>query len=234
MQDTQVKAFLATYDGFAVTQITSFDVENSERISLSDILIQNAPRRFYLSPKAARGILRRAAKRGRTLPTALMHALTELAKGTTLPTSPPRSTAADTTEDSGPNPEGTLSHTVCDPKATTPARMEPDGERRLSPCLRGENQRNNSNPTTEAAMLVLSTSSDVDSLAGTTPTRHSEPEPSSAKGTPQAETRQGPSSVRRLIPLECERLQAFPDHWTCVPSVKKAPTRRGTKPSETP
>ena len=23
--------------------------------------------------------------------------------------------------------------------------------------------------------------------------------------------------VRRLMPVECERLQAFPDHWTLVP-----------------
>src|SRR5690606_37830383 len=26
-----------------------------------------------------------------------------------------------------------------------------------------------------------------------------------------------PPTVRRLTPLECERLQGFPDHWTAVP-----------------
>jgi site-specific DNA-cytosine methylase len=29
--------------------------------------------------------------------------------------------------------------------------------------------------------------------------------------------------VRRLTPLECERLQGFPDHWTDVPSDKGKP-----------
>ena len=47
--------------------------------SLSDILEMDVPRKYYLSPRAARGILRRAAKRGRKLPTQLERALTELA-----------------------------------------------------------------------------------------------------------------------------------------------------------
>lgn len=46
--------------------------------SLSQILEASAPTRFYLSAKAARGILRRAEKRGRKLPTALESALRAL------------------------------------------------------------------------------------------------------------------------------------------------------------
>lgn len=69
--------------------------------SLSRILETGPiPPKYFLSPKAAAGILRRAAKRGRTLPAVLMHALTELAKGTTQPTLLERSTAAETTVDS--------------------------------------------------------------------------------------------------------------------------------------
>ncbi|TWD52559.1 C-5 cytosine-specific DNA methylase [Pseudomonas sp. SJZ131] len=51
----------------------------------------------------------------------------------------------------------------------------------LSPTLRAGNMRNNSNPVTEADMLV------------------------------------GGSSVRRLIPRECERLQGMPDDYTMIP-----------------
>lgn len=47
--------------------------------SLSEILESTSPPKYWLSPKAARGILRRAAKRGRTLPKALEAALVSLA-----------------------------------------------------------------------------------------------------------------------------------------------------------
>ena len=50
-----------------------------QRCSLSEIVEARVPPRFFLSPKAARGILRRAAKRGRELPPALQAALTALA-----------------------------------------------------------------------------------------------------------------------------------------------------------
>ena len=63
--------------------------------SLSDMLDRNVPERFYLSPRAARGILRRCEKRGRTLPIPLRLALTRLA----------------TMEDSAPSPESISSST---------------------------------------------------------------------------------------------------------------------------
>jgi len=44
--------------------------------SLSDILeTGDLPQRYYLSPKACAGILRRAANRGKDLPTMLLRAL---------------------------------------------------------------------------------------------------------------------------------------------------------------
>jgi hypothetical protein len=50
---------------------------------LSDILEKDVPQKYYLSPKAARGILRRAEKRGRELPTQLREALSQVATDTT-------------------------------------------------------------------------------------------------------------------------------------------------------
>jgi hypothetical protein len=47
--------------------------------SLSDILeIGAVPQRFYLTAKACAGILRRAEKRGKTLPPQLAHALQQV------------------------------------------------------------------------------------------------------------------------------------------------------------
>jgi hypothetical protein len=51
--------------------------------SLSAVLeVQPVPRRYWLSAKAAAGILRRAAKRGKTLPTRLLQALEGLVTDT--------------------------------------------------------------------------------------------------------------------------------------------------------
>ena len=55
--------------------------------SLSQILeAGSVPRRFYLSARACRGILRRAEKRGKALPTALRTALEGVAAQATAPT----------------------------------------------------------------------------------------------------------------------------------------------------
>jgi hypothetical protein len=45
---------------------------------LSQILEANAPEKYYLSPKACAGILRRAEKRGKELPPMLKEALEEV------------------------------------------------------------------------------------------------------------------------------------------------------------
>lgn len=54
--------------------------DGGEYSSLQDVLEDQVPERFYLSQKAAAGILRRAEKRGRELPKHLHKALTELAE----------------------------------------------------------------------------------------------------------------------------------------------------------
>lgn len=47
----------------------------AESSSLHDVLEADVPGKYYLSPKAARGIMRRSKKRGRTLPAHLAEAL---------------------------------------------------------------------------------------------------------------------------------------------------------------
>ena len=74
-----METYLANWTGFT-TSLTSLPPPN-EPSSLSGILESPGPhlRKYFLSAKAAQGILRRAAKRGRALPPALQQALESLA-----------------------------------------------------------------------------------------------------------------------------------------------------------
>jgi hypothetical protein len=140
--------------------------------SLGDVLLETVPERFFLSPRAAAGILRRAEKRRRELPRALHTALAELA-------SQHQDDDKRTTRTSSSQPS-TDSLEV--PKTTAPKRTISSHQRSLGATERA--------PT------------------ATLPT---------------------PSSVRRLTPTECERLQSFPDRWT-IPG----PTDPATQHSEMP
>jgi hypothetical protein len=57
--------------------------DGAESSSLADVLQADVPAKYFLSPKAAAGILRRAEKRGRELPTHLSAALEAVARTTT-------------------------------------------------------------------------------------------------------------------------------------------------------
>lgn len=74
------------------------------------------------------------------------------------------------------------------------------------PTLR-KNYRNNSNPATEARMLVTPTGEKSHTLTGR---GHDASEDGTGRGTPTIST----AIPRRLTPRECERLQGFPDDWT--------------------
>lgn len=63
--------------------LSSTECHNAAAVSsLSDVLeaAPTVPRKYFLSPTACRGILRRAAKRGRELPPALQRALQAVAE----------------------------------------------------------------------------------------------------------------------------------------------------------
>ena len=91
--------------------------------SLSDILEAHAHPRFFLSPKAAQGILRRAAQRDRALPQDLGDALTALAGMGTTQRLPSDKTQAGQDRDGTP----TMSVTPYSPKetavTTTPLKL---------------------------------------------------------------------------------------------------------------
>jgi site-specific DNA-cytosine methylase len=67
------------FNGVCLTASFSESPSAAVVCSLSDVLESHAPPRFFLSAKAAAGILRRAKKRGRTLPSRLQAALEQLA-----------------------------------------------------------------------------------------------------------------------------------------------------------
>lgn len=77
MRDKQVATFLETHPGFVTGWISSG--KQNKQVALSEVLESNVSERYYLSPKACAGILRRAEKRGKELPAVLHHALRQAA-----------------------------------------------------------------------------------------------------------------------------------------------------------
>lgn len=73
MRDPQVATFLQSWSGFSRGMISSDKPFHCT--TLSSVLQSETSSKYYLSPQACRGILRRAAKRGKELPTQLRNAL---------------------------------------------------------------------------------------------------------------------------------------------------------------
>ena len=77
MRDPQVATFLQSWSGFSRGMISS--EKPLDCSTLSSVLESETSARFYLSPTACRGILRRAEKRGKELPPSLKLALESVA-----------------------------------------------------------------------------------------------------------------------------------------------------------
>ena len=73
MRDRQVAKFLEGWSGFSRGVISSN--KPNEQVSLFSILESSALEKYFLSPIACKGILRRAERRGKTLPPQLAKAL---------------------------------------------------------------------------------------------------------------------------------------------------------------
>ena len=94
------------FNGVCLTASFSESPNVADVCSLSDVLESHVPQRFFLSPRAAQGILRRARKRGRELPPRLQAALESLA---TRPDEGGKMTSTSrsiTSEASSPRPPG--------------------------------------------------------------------------------------------------------------------------------
>jgi len=166
--------------------------------SLSDILVPHAHPKYSLSPRAAAGILRRAERRGRALPTHLEAALVALMNTPAQPTSPPPSkqaTGITATQGQEATGQTTLSPNPCEQTAGAAATAtETRGMllQQMPLCCEPI-----TSPMTPRAIFGSVTN----------------PEPFSNQGTCQTK---GNTSVRRLTPTECCRLQSLPDGWTHV------------------
>lgn len=230
--------------------------------TLSQILEVNAPQKYYLSPKACQGILRRAEKRGKELPPLLKAALEAQAKGKFLVTSNTelRSDLIPDIIKSEIFVKGARPHAVgfCPNNSSTAAGLSEENEK--SPTMSvtknvavcypintqivtrsnklGEGTGMGIAEDGEPAYTLQETHSHgviyaIDRAAfnqGENAKYDFQIDDSGVNSTIVA---RGPSAVchnisqandignysfiwivRRLTPLECERLQGFPDYWT--------------------
>jgi hypothetical protein len=237
------------FNGACLTASFSESPNVARVCSLSDILESLAPPRFYLSPRACRGVLRRAKKRGRTLPRRLQEALQFVAtlavdewRTTLTSLFAPRSTPAGITEDFAPNPASTL---------LSVKQALDGGEKANPPCENAEEALVNlkascywdetqTSDTLDCSMLakgqmmpekrrfpcVLTQTTIPMGAAQTTLSDHLMPV---MEDITHRELQ--PDTillVRRLTPTECERLQAFPLEWT-LPDTALWVTRSRSK-----
>ena len=88
ISDGQKQTYYWETDGAWLTEFLTLNIgaSPSEEVgsTLSEILLAEVPEKYYLSPKACLGILRRASARGKELPEVLKKALERQADGLTL------------------------------------------------------------------------------------------------------------------------------------------------------
>lgn len=153
--------------------------------SLPDVLVADVPPRFYLSPKAAAGIIRRAEKRGRALPDELDQSLRTLST-------------------SGEAEQTTTTHK---PTISSPSPSPPSGEKDQADLPE------TSVRTSSVKAFTQNTRDEVRYIGPKGEGDHTAALAASA-GMKQTNYLHNEKLVRRLTPTECERLQGFPDGWT--------------------
>ena len=90
--DGQNQTYFWETDGAWLTEFSMLNTgvcpSEEQESTLSQILLAEVPEKYYLSPKACLGILRRASVRGKELPEVLKKALERQAGGLTLEVEP--------------------------------------------------------------------------------------------------------------------------------------------------
>jgi len=209
----------------SVASESSSSVCEAAMTTLTDVLQPNAPQRFSLSGHAARGILRRARKRGRSLPGDLESALSDMALTTSDPGKlEPTATRATIRQRS----KGTCR------SSATPSRRPTPGADGSTPTARRSSSRLRSVPRlgTTATPPLEGTGRTTSSLIRLTgdygdPILKMEEEGLPMLAANPMSDRQmmvqpaSQQTVRRLTPVETERLMGWPDGWTIVPDWKE-------------
>lgn len=204
--------------------------------SLSEILEDSPHPKYYLSPKACRGILRRAQERGKPLPKRLEYAL--LAQSGESEADSFRS-VADTTiyENHGIDSRHKDAHGVSptiSARAGTGGNNLPLVEDSTTYCITGNaigRQVQNGGRGLGVCEDVSFTLTTVDRHAVYTRQGSSAFRENDVASTQTARQYKDATDlicdesmpfaylIRRLTPLECERLQGFPDNWTSMPNA---------------
>ena len=187
--DGPMPTVIAVTDGALLTEFltrnTSERLRDEEGYTLSSILQENVPQKYYLSAKACAGILRRAERRGKELPPMLKAALMSMMRAET--------------ETAAAGMSGNNQPVIC--MATGQANAEKLVNQ--EPCLNCGHEQPivfdlevyNAGAGQSGGMYISE-----DGIAPALRTRH--PPGVCARYI-----------VRRLTPTECARLQGFPDAW---------------------
>ena len=190
--------------GGCLTLNTSESHNGAVVSSLSDILeIGDLPPQYYLSRKACAGVLRRAAKRRKTLPAPLRAAL-EAGVAPDNNTSGPIQVATAVNAHGGPH-----------------GRLDFESETFIVHALRGEGFDGSEDGTGRGTPLIpvmafSGKNNGADARIDLAPTLRAMPHAGShANAGGQVAVTVG-TGVRRLTPRECSRLMGFPDDWTAI------------------
>ena len=228
MRDKQVATFLEMWSGFRRGVISSGKLNNQS--SLSQILESKTSDKYYLSPTACRGIIRRAEKRGKELPPALMHALKAVAQDGE-PTSWSGGGMTSSNESPGQYWDGSdTADTLDASNASNASKQQAMPEKRrfqavVTPVAFGIDEEQNAHEDQMGCLKVRTEGGGFEGVVAfdttqiTSPANYSQPKPGDACH-PLASKAHPPTivgmQVRRLTPEECEALQGFPRGYTKI------------------
>jgi site-specific DNA-cytosine methylase len=222
------------FNGVCLTASFSESPSAAVVCSLSDVLESHAPPRFFLSAKAAKGILRRTQKRGRTLPTRLQKALEELAArdATTARISPsdgptplaepcasmnqlPIRSKAAQTDTRQSYWDDTQQTDTLDCSMLAKGQIMPEKRRFACVLTPAGSDRDTTQPTPSPKTCETGVRDQPNTYLAAILSTKNEPANSAATREEMMNTMATLTmSVRRLTPTECEILQGFPKGWT--------------------
>ena len=224
---------ISPWRGDALTLNTGVSPREEKESSLSQILQDDPPDKYYLTPKACLGILRRALERGKELPKKLKRAL-EIQSGVAPPDGDATKLEAYhiNQRDEGINLHGVSGALM----ATNNMQMQTfvtQPEQEPVFCITGnaidrqpKNGGNGIGYQQDIAYTLTATDhhavfsrqrvdvfKDGEVVSTQSARQHKDATDLVLQGTGR------PKLIRRLTPLECERLQGFPDNWTAIPGA---------------